>query len=67
MVKHMKPDAKLLQFILESGILDSGSVLNEFMATQREKVIIAMQSRRPTEKKAVGRHVMLTEMASVKT
>lgn len=34
----MKADTKLLQFILESGILDSGSVLNEFMATQREKV-----------------------------
>lgn len=34
----MKPDTKLLQFILGSGILDSGSVLNEFMATQREKV-----------------------------
>lgn len=33
----MKPDTKLLQFIFESGILDSGSVLNEFMATQREK------------------------------
>lgn len=34
----MKLEENILQFILESGILDSGSVLNEVMATQREKV-----------------------------